>query len=640
MVDRLIWMSWGTNRLSKSSSGEKGQGLMTDQLLNAEHDGLVRPAWGPDVRDNGVDFRLWAPAEAEVKLRLSGVDLPMTGREGGWFEIAASREAIGKDYLFVLADGLVVPDPASRGQLNGVHGPSRVAAPDGYRWEQQVWRGRPWEEAVVYELHIGTFTPEGTFRAAIGKLSDLAEIGITALEVMPVAHFSGERGWGYDGVLHYAPHSAYGTPEDMKAFIDAAHSLGIMVLLDVVYNHFGPEGNYLHRYAPNFFRNDRQTPWGAAIDFGEDAVRRYFIDNALYWIGEFRLDGLRLDAVEQICDTSSKHILTEIAETVRSKFSDRRVHLVIEDQRNYVGLLKRDAEGRAKTYTAEWNDDFHHVAHVIATGEKVGHYKDFSTHLSAKLAKSLCDGFIYANRDVPEHVKATDLDDDISLPPTSFIDFLQNHDQIGNRAFGERLLGLADEHMVKALTAIMLLSPHIPFLFMGEEFGETQPFYFFCDYTGELGELVRKGRAKEAEGFGGLKKGKSLGDLPDPNARSTFDGSKLRWPSKDSDHGRGWSEFIRVVLGIRRQYLVPLLGRGGEMRATTLPTEEEDVVAVSWTFGAETVELRANLSNKPKVVPAWAGEPVFAFETFEDVRADRLSARSVVLAVYHEGVIS
>jgi maltooligosyltrehalose trehalohydrolase len=613
---------------------------MTDQMLKIGDHLTSRPAWGPDIGDDGVVFQLWAPAEDQVVLRLADVDLPMAQKEAGWFELNTSREAIGKEYLFVLSDGLVVPDPASRGQVNDVHGPSRVAAQDNYRWKQRDWRGRPWEEAVVYELHVGTFTPEGTFQAAIGKLADLADIGITALEVMPVAHFAGERGWGYDGVLHYAPHSAYGTPDDMKAFVDAAHSLGIMVLLDVVYNHFGPEGNYLHRYAPTFFRNDRQTPWGAAIDFGEDAVRRYFIDNALYWIGEFRLDGLRLDAVEQIYDTSPRHILTEIAETVRAKFSDRQVHLVIEDQRNYVGLLKRDAEGGAKTYTAEWNDDFHHVAHVIATGEKVGHYKDFSTYLSAKLAKSLCDGFIYANRDVPEHVKARDLDDSVSLPPTSFIDFLQNHDQIGNRAFGERLLSLADERMVKALTAIMLLSPQIPFLFMGEEFGETQPFYFFCDYVGELGEIVRNGRAKEAEGFGGLKKGKSLGDLPDPNARSAFDGSKLRWASRDSDHGRDWSGFLRVLLNIRRQYLVPLLARGGEMKATTLPTEEEDVVAVSWTFGAEAVELRANLSGKPKRVPAWAGEPVYAFEALEDVRSDRLSARSVVLAVSHEGVVS
>jgi maltooligosyltrehalose trehalohydrolase len=612
---------------------------MTDQLLKARHDLTSQPAWGPDIGDDAVVFRLWAPAESEVKLRLGDVDLPMVGKESGWFGLKTSREAVGKNYLFVLSDGLVVPDPASRGQLNDVHGASRVAAPDEHRWKQQDWRGRPWEEAVVYELHIGTFTPEGTFQAAIGKLEHLAELGITALEVMPVAHFSGERGWGYDGVLHYAPHSAYGTPEDMKAFIDAAHSFGIMVLLDVVYNHFGPEGNYLHRYAPSFFRDDRQTPWGAAIDFGQNAVRRYFIDNALYWIGEFRLDGLRLDAVEQIYDTSATHILTEIAETVRAKFSGRQVHLVIEDQRNYVGLLKRDVEGQAKTYTAEWNDDFHHVAHVIATGEKVGHYKDFSTHLSVKLAKSLCDGFIYANRDVPEHVRARDPDDDVSLPPTSFVDFLQNHDQIGNRAFGERLLSLADERVVKALTAIMLLSPQIPFLFMGEEFGETQPFYFFCDYTGELGEIVRKGRSKEAEGFGGLKKGKSLADLPDPNAWSTFDASKLRWALKGSDHGRSWSEFIRVLLDIRRTYIVPLLARAGDMQATTL-SAEEDVVAVSWTFGAETVELRANLSSEPQTAPAWAGEPVFAFEAVEDLRSDRLSARSVVLAVYHEGVIS
>ncbi|PZM11538.1 malto-oligosyltrehalose trehalohydrolase [Rhizobium tubonense] len=606
---------------------------MTDQLSKAKHNQAVQPSWGAHVGGEGTVFRLWAPDEDAVKLRLAGADHPMAARADGWFELWISTDAIGEDYLFVLSDGLAIPDPASRAQSKDVHGPSRVAGPNSYRWRQHDWRGRPWEEAVIYELHIGTFTREGTFQAAIDKLTLLAEIGITVLEVMPVAHFSGERGWGYDGVLHYAPHSAYGTPEDMKAFIDAAHALGMMVLLDVVYNHFGPEGNYLHRYAPSFFRADRQTPWGAAIDFGQEAVRRYFIDNALYWIGEFRLDGLRLDAVEQIHDASPKHVLTEIAETVRSVFADRQVHLVVEDQRNYVDLLKRNANGEVRGYTAEWNDDFHHVAHVIATGEKVGHYKDFSTNLSAKLAKALCDGFIYTNRDMSSDMKATDARSDTSLPPSSFIDFLQNHDQIGNRAFGERLLSLADESMVKALTAIMLLSPQIPFLFMGEEFGETQPFYFFCDYTGELGEIVRKGRIKEAEGFGGLKKGRSIADLPDPNARNTFDGSKLQWGTRDSEHGRSWLSFISELLEIRREYLVPLLAHTKDVRATTLSTVE-DVVAVSWTFGDEIVELRANLSTEPKVVPAWTGNPVFLLETSDDIGSNRLAAHSVLLCVH------
>jgi maltooligosyltrehalose trehalohydrolase len=606
---------------------------MTDQMLNAGDKELSQSEWGPRVGKDGVGFRLWAPAETAVKLRLGGADLPMTRGENGWFELNSSVEAIDKDYQFVLSDGLAVPDPASRAQSSVVDGPSRVVAPEDYRWKNADWRGRPWAEAVLYEMHIGTFTPEGTFQAAIAKLAGLAEIGITALEVMPVAHFSGERGWGYDGVLHYAPHSAYGTPADMKAFIDAAHGLDLMVLLDVVYNHFGPEGNYLHRYAPNFFRDDRQTPWGATIDFSQDAVRRYFIDNALYWIGEFRLDGLRLDAVEQIYDVSDIHILTEIADSVHAEFPGREVHLVIEDQRNYVGLLKRDAEGGVKTYTAEWNDDFHHVAHVIATGEKIGHYKDFSTD---QLARALCDGFIYPDRDVPDHVKSRDLDETVSLPPTSFIDFLQNHDQVGNRAFGERLLSLAHKDTVKALTAVMLLSPQIPFLFMGEEFGETQPFYFFCDFKGELGEIVRKGRSKEAEGFGGLKKGKSLADLPDPNAVSTFDGSKLQWQSMESERGREWCGFVRSLLDVRRQYVVPLLANSGKLEAQIL-SADDDVVAVAWTCGSTTVELRANLSGGPKSSPAWSGKPVFAFEALDDARAERLPPHAVVLAVDREG---
>jgi malto-oligosyltrehalose trehalohydrolase len=604
------------------------------KVARAESDIGSRHFWGPHIREDDVLLRLWAPDEDRVRLRLAGQEFAMTAADDGWFEHACPRSFIGSQYQFVLSDGLAVPDPASRGQAGPVNGPSCLAAPDAYRWTQVDWRGRPWAEAVLYELHIGTFTPEGTFRAAMEKLPHLAELGITALEVMPVAHFSGERGWGYDGVLHYAPHRAYGSPEDMKAFIDAAHELGIMVVLDVVYNHFGPEGNYLAHYAKAFFRDDKQTPWGAAIDFSQAAVRDYFIGNALYWIDEFRLDGLRFDAVEQIFDTSPKHLLADIAETVRHLFPDRHVHLVIEDQRNDVGLLQRDGDGRPKAYTAEWNDDFHHVAHVIATGETVGHYKDFSTELMGKLGKSLCEGFIFPNRSAQGAAELTKTESGMPLPPACFIDFLQNHDQVGNRAFGERLLSLADESLVKALTAIMLLSPQIPFLFMGEEYGETQPFFFFCDYTGELGDIVRNGRIKEAEGFGGLKQGKSVADLPDPNAQGTFEASKLRWEAKEADRGREWTGFIRKLLDIRRKFVVPMLAEGGDMKAAITAAADE-VIAVSWTSGGRKLCLAANLAREPRVAPTLTGSRVYrlAGELDTPSTGTVLPAHSVILVV-------
>jgi malto-oligosyltrehalose trehalohydrolase len=591
--------------------------------------------WGPRGDRAGVTFRLWAPNETEMHIRLRGQDFAMVARDDGWFEYNAAKAEAGSEYQFVLSDGTVVADPASRLQADRVDGPSRLPAPDVYRWKAADWRGRPWEEAVICELHIGTFTPDGTFRAAIEKLPHLAESGFTALEIMPVAHFSGKRGWGYDGVLHYAPHTAYGTPDDMKAFIDAAHGHGIMVLLDVVYNHFGPEGNYIPRYAPRFFRSDVQTPWGAAINYEETAVRRYFIENALYWIGEFRLDGLRLDAIEQIYDTSSKHILAEIAESVHAAYPDRQIHLVVEDQRNDTGVLKRAADGHANGYTAEWNDDFHHVAHVIATGEELGHYKSFSTELGQKLATTLADGFIFANRGAPSASPLSPASSEkIALPPSAFINFLQNHDQIGNRAFGERLLSLSSEDVVRMLTAIMLLSPQVPFLFMGEEFGETQPFFFFCDYAGELGEIVRKGRASEAEGFGGLKAGKSLADLPDPNAKSTFEKSRLQWQSLDTDHGRDWRAFVRELLSLRRLHVVPLLKQGKVEAA--VGEASDDIVAVSWTVGDRTLEMRANLSDEAKPMPAVGGQIVFP-GGLSSTSGETLAPRSVIVAAGRRG---
>jgi malto-oligosyltrehalose trehalohydrolase len=587
--------------------------------------------WGPEMlAGGGARFRLWAPGETAVRLRHAGRERAMEAAGAGWFALDVAEAAAGDEYMFVPGEGEAVPDPASRAQAGDVHGPSLLVDP-AYPWRNAGWRGRPWEEAVISEIHIGTFTPEGTFLAAAEKLENLAKAGITAIEIMPVAQFAGNRGWGYDGVLHYAPHSAYGSPADFKALVDTAHDLGMMVLLDVVYNHFGPEGNYLHGYAPGFFRADRKTPWGAAVNFGQEAVRRCFIENALYWIGEFRLDGLRLDAIEQIHDEAERHVLSAICEAVKTAFPERRVHLVVEDQRNLTSLLERDDGGRVKAYTAEWNDDFHHVAHVIATGETAGHYGPLAEEPWRKLAFALQYGFVFPDRTDPPVMPT---EEPPYLPPAAFIDFLQNHDQIGNRAFGERLVSLTHAGMAEALTAILLLSPHIPLLFMGEEYGETQPFHFFCDYGGELGRIVREGRVGEAELFGGMKDGKTTADLPDPNAASTFEGSKLRWERATSGDGERHRRAIAELVALRQRHVVPLLKRPGRVESRRAETVD-GALALSWTFGGSTLELRANLTGAPLPVPPFEGAVIFEHCGAGEVRIGdgRLAPYSVVFAI-------
>ena len=367
-----------------------------------------------------------------------------------------------------------MPDPASRYQPDDVHGPSEIIDLSQWTSVSSDWRGRPWDEAVLYELHIGTFTPEGTFRGAIGKLEHLRRLGITAIEIMPVADFPGQRNWGYDGVLPYATDSSYGCREDFRDLIAAAHSLGIMVILDVAYNHFGPDGNYLGLYAPSFFTQRHRTPWGAAINFdGPDSrpVREFFIHNLITWLADFKLDGLRLDAVHTIRDDSAVHIVEELAARVRPLYAGRYVHLILENENNRASWLRRDAN-KPRCYTAQWNDDVHHVLHTAVTGESDGCYQQYLGD-TAKLGRTLPAGF--ARGESSGH-----------LPPEAFIAFLQNHDQIGNRAFGDRISTFASPAAVRAAAALYLLLPQIRMLFMGEERGARSPFPFFCHFKLEL----------------------------------------------------------------------------------------------------------------------------------------------------------
>jgi len=570
--------------------------------------------WGAEyVAADTVRFRLWATGQQSVTLRLAGRDIAMSASDDGWFTAEVAGVAPGAEYNFVLADGMVVPDPASRAQKADVNGPSLVIDPEQYRW-QNAWRGRPWVETVVYEMHIGTFTPDGTFRAAIDKLPYLAELGVTMLEVLPVSQFGGNRGWGYDGVLLYAPHAAYGTPDDFKAFVDAAHGYGLSVVLDIVLNHFGPEGNYLPLLAPDFFHKERMTPWGAGIAYDVAAARDYIVEAPLYWLQEYNLDGLRFDAIDQIEDSSEKHALIAIAERIRSEITDRPVHLTTEDSRNVIFLHPRDEDGSAPLFTGEWNDDFHNAMHVFATGETHAYYQDFAREPEKLIARILTEGFAYqgevsAQSGKPRGVKSA------AQPPVAFVDFIQNHDQTGNRAQGDRLIKLAGADRTKVLLATLLCSPHIPLLFMGEEYGETQPFLFFTDFHGELAKAVREGRAREFQGHAGHEDE----SVPDPNAKSTFEISKLDWQKTQSQQGKEWLALTKALLALRQRHIVPLLATAGGDSGRVLQTAE-GFVAVSWTFPQGTLSLALNIGEQTQPLPAMPGDTIFSWpQTITDL---------------------
>ncbi len=554
--------------------------------------------WGAAPVEGGARFALWAPHEETVSVLdpVSGRAEPMHDAGAGWKRLETGLIAPDAPYCFALADGTRVPDPAARAQAGDVLGPSRLVDPEAFDWRSD-WAGRPWEEAVVYELHVGTFTPEGTFDAAADKLPLLAETGVTVVELMPVAQFAGNRGWGYDGVLLYAPHRAYGGPEGLKRLVDRAHGLGLSVILDVVYNHFGPEGNFLPRYAPGFFHPERRTPWGDAIAFDAAPVRTFYVENALYWLEEFRLDGFRFDAIDQIDDPSETHILEEIAATIRARVTDRPIHLTTEDERNIVGLHPRDAEGRPTLHTAEWNDDFHHLAHVAATGEAEGYYRDYQGDHGARLARVLASGFDFQGRR-SEHWGRDRGEPSGGQPPTAFVNFIQNHDQTGNRAFGERLTVLAEPQAVETLTAILLLAPATPLIFMGEEWGETRPFLFFADFDGPLAEAVRKGRRAEFADWGDFSDPARREAIPDPCEAGTFAASRLDWRGRESAAGRARLGLVRGLLALRAAEIAPRLGglRDGSAEGEAL---SEHAARVHWRLDdGAALTLVANIAGE------------------------------------------
>ncbi|CAM3071433.1 malto-oligosyltrehalose trehalohydrolase [Paracoccus nototheniae] len=538
--------------------------------------------WGPLKRDEGWTFRLWAPRADQVDLLIEGRDLPMqAGADGLWSLDHAATP--GATYLFRV-DGQVMPDPASRLQAGGVSDASVLIDPPKAR----DWPGRDWAEAVIYELHVGTFTPEGTFAAAETRLAQLAGLGFTAIQLMPVGQFPGDRGWGYDGVLPFAPQPAYGSPGDLRRLVDAAHRQGLMVILDLVMNHFGPEGAWLHHAAPDFFNPDRQTPWGAAIDFSRPQVRDYWTSCALHWLQVYGMDGLRLDAVHQIAGPGADEFMTGLASRV-GLLSPRR-HLITEDERNIPDL-------RQAGYDASWNDDFHHAIHVALTGESDSYYAPFAVDPVGDLALALQRGHVEEGqprppRDEPRGAPCG------HLPPTAFVNSTQTHDQVGNRAQGDRLLTLADPKAVEVVYALLLVAPFIPMVFMGEEQGETAPFQFFADFTGDLAEAVRKGRAAE---FAGIA---ALGDaVPDPLSPDTMARSRLAWAN--DDRARGWMDLTRRALAFRAAHVVPLLKSG--QPTTTVTRDGPGLIRAEWRFPAGGLSLSLALGQTDPAPLADAG---------------------------------
>ncbi len=556
--------------------------------------------FGTDFLTGGCTrFRLWAPKPQRVDLWLNGDVIPMNRAAGRWFELT-NPATPGSLYQFVIDGDLHVPDPASRFQPNDVHGPSEVVDPAAFEWTDGEWRGRPWEEAVIYELHVGTFSHMGTYAGVEERLDYLAELGVTAVELMPVADFFGKRNWGYDGVLPYAPDSVYRRPDDLKRLIQSAHRRGLMMFLDVVYNHFGPEGNYLRAYAPQFFTSRHSTPWGDGINFdGDDSrtVRDFLIHNALYWLEEFHFDGLRFDAVHAIKDDSSPDILEELAATIRNYFpNDRHIHLVLENDDNAAHYLRRNSDTVRGSYDAQWNDDIHHACQVINSGETDGYYHDYADRPIDQLGKCLTQGFVFQGQPSPFRHGKKRGEPSADLPPTRFVSFQQNHDQVGNRALGERISTYANEDAVRAMAAILLLAPSPPLLFMGEEFAASTPFLFFCNFEGDLAKAVTEGRRNEFARFEQFRDESMRSRIPDPNAESTFSQCKLDWESVHEGRHSEWRQHYRQLLELRKKHIVPMLSNGCDVSwRASYSVSQKTCLSACWQVRDLKLHLVANL---------------------------------------------
>jgi maltooligosyltrehalose trehalohydrolase len=570
--------------------------------------------FGAELAAEGVRFSLWAPDARQVALVVDGASPVTVDRDHDGFARVVVRDAsVGARYEWMIDGETRIPDPASRFQPEGVFGPSLVVDPNAFAWRNTDWRGRPWEEAVIYEAHVGAATTRGTYEGLAERLDSLRDLGVTMIELMPIAEAPGSRNWGYDGVLPYAPNNAYGSPDDLKRLIDSAHERGIMMMLDVVYNHFGPSGNFLPLYAKSFFTEERHTPWGAAIDFDathRKAVRDFTICNALYWLDEYRFDGLRLDAVHAIADESPQHVLGELAERAHAQFPDRAIHLVLENERNSAQWLARDENRRPRYYTAQWNDDIHHCWHVLTTGETEAYYEDFADAPLTLLGRCLAEGFAYQGEASRHAGGAVRGESSKHLPPQAFVSFLQNHDQIGNRAFGERISALTDPEKLTLAHAVLMLGPQVPMLFMGEDWSASTPFQFFVDFSDDkqLSDAVRDGRRREFAHFAAFSSEERAATIPDPTDVGTFAASTLRWEERlRAPHARKLEE-MRGLIALRRQHVEPLLK--SEFRGANYRQHGDAGLDVHWRFAAGELRAFLQFDGAPRTIAHHASREV------------------------------
>ncbi len=581
--------------------------------------------FGPELIDGGVRFRLFAPACEKAELLLEASDpIAMQPVGEGWFAAELTHVGPGTLYRF-RANGLDFADPASRGQADDSDGWSVVRGPLGPTGERSV---RPWHEAVIAELHVGTASPEGTFAGLAARLDHFADAGYTAIELMPIGDFPGMHNWGYDGVLPFAPERSYGTPEELRALVDAAHERGLAVVVDVVYNHFGPVDNYLSHYAPSFFDESVATPWGAGINFSDPTVRLFFLENVRMWIEDYDMDGLRFDAVHEFATSGADAMKRELAAMARS--IKPNALLILENLANSAKWLERSDSGRPLHFDAQWNDDIHHVLHVIATEQRLGYYRDFSDATLDKARRAFAEGFAYQGDAVPRlGDQATRGEPSAHLPPSAFVSFIQNHDQIGNQPDGRRLAEDLDAERLDFLHFVIMLSPQIPMFFMGEEAHFRAPFPFFGDLKGQFSDEIRAGRAQQATDF---YEAEPVDDaVPDPIAASTMELARLDWNEFGAPEREQALDRFRTLAGLRRAHLWDLTAtpyHGAEA------AHDGSVVSVSWRYEGGTLDLVMNAAPTPGSIAMEAMQPVATTGTLghADGRT-QLGAWSAAIAV-------
>ncbi len=552
---------------------------------------------------NRCHFVVWAPEKEKVTLRITGPQarrLPMQRAEEGYFALETDQVPPGTTYFYQLDDqDKDLPDPASHYQPEGVHGPSQVVDHDGYPWRDDAWRGRPFRDMVLYELHVGTFTPEGTFAAIIPRLDDLVATGINAIELMPVSQVPGNRNWGYDGVYPYSVQNAYGTPEDLKRLVEECHLRGIAVFLDMVYNHMGPEGNYIGQYGP-YFTKQYCTPWGDALNFDgawSDGVREYFANNAAFWATQYHLDGLRLDAIHTVYDTGAVHFWEYTYDTLKlvREQTGRTFYLIAESDLNSPRVIQAPELG-GYGFQAQWLDDFHHALYVLLNERGRRRYEDFGT--LEHLAKAIKEGYVHSGDYVKFRQKKFGRSS-AGIDGDHFVVFTHNHDQVGNHPRGQRWAGVMNFERLKLGAAVMLLSPYVPMLFMGEEYGEDNPFYYFVSHSDPaLVDAVRKGRQEEFAGFN------SDFETPDPQSEKTFNGSKLSWEKRKQGKHAVLLSWYQTLIRLRREEKAL---QSFDKNTVDARIEQEKVFVMRRRNGQQTLVCFFNFADEEVIVPLPAG---------------------------------